>query len=114
MSKETMMVIYYALFHSTITYGIPACPTQKILLQRMQNKVFKIINKNNFVTEKIPCNLDQQYYLEALMYNYKAFKQKFTESQSKTRKKRLQLPKTNKASSSKSSIVNSMFLFNSL
>ena len=47
MSKETIMVIYYALFHSTITYSIlawgGAYPTQKILLQRMQNKVLKII-----------------------------------------------------------------------
>ena len=88
-----MMVIYFALFHSTITYGIIAWggtyPTQKIILQRMQNKVLKIINKNNFTTEKMPCNLDQQYYLEVLMYNYEAFKQKFMESQNKTRKKSL-------------------------
>ena len=40
----------------------------------MQNKVLKIINKNNFLSDKIPCDLDQQYYLEALMHNYESFK----------------------------------------
>ena len=63
LSREIMIIFYYGLLHSIISYGIiawgGAYPTQKIILQNLQNKVLKIINKNQFITENFPYNLDQ-------------------------------------------------------
>ena len=46
MEQKTLMVIYFALFHSILSYGIidwgGLYPTQMILLQRKQNKILKI------------------------------------------------------------------------
>ena len=93
MQQKTLMIIYYALFHSVISYGIiawgGAFPTQLIILERLQTKILKIINKNKFVTNNYPCNIHQQYALESLLYHYDSLKSAFIMSNSKTRYKSL-------------------------
>ena len=53
MQTETMRMIYYALFYSIINYGIIAwggAYNHNInLLQKVQRRLIKIINKNKFI-----------------------------------------------------------------
>lgn len=118
MQQKTLMIVYYSLFHSILSYGIiawgGAYPTQKILLQRLQNKILKIINKNKFSLEKRPCNIDQQYALEAVLYHYEALSNMYSESSSQTRNKSIQLPKRLKTISSKRSYIKAILVFNKL
>ena len=52
----------------------------------MQNKVLKIIYKDNFVTKNFLCSLDQQFSLKTLMHRtlWNFQKKRFFESKSKT------------------------------
>ena len=52
MDTKTLMIIYCAFFHSLINYGViawdGACDNNMKLIQSIQNKILKIINKNKF------------------------------------------------------------------
>ena len=118
MQQKTLMIIYYALFHSILSYGIiawgGAYPTQIILLQRLQYKLLKIIGKNRSICEKVPCNIEQQFALESILHHYETLSNMFAESTSATRYKSIQLPKRTKTVSSKRSYVKAILIFNSL
>ena len=103
MNSDTLKLIYYAFFHSLINYGITAWggtySNNLGLLQRLQNRLLKIINKNKFVvmTNDNPLNLEQLFTFNSLMYHYETFQKKFITSTSITRKKFIKLPKSKKA-----------------
>ena len=117
MNIYTMKLIYYAFFHSIISYGIMAwggASNKNIgLLQAMQDKILKCVNKNYF-SENAPCNLRQLFSLESLNYYYNELSEIFVNSKSITRHKSLKLPKTAQAVSNKLSYVEAIRIFNSL
>ena len=90
MHTDTMRMIYYAFFHSIATYGIiawgGAYNNNLNLLQALQNKIIKIINKNKFVAEN-PLNFVQSFTLESLLHYYDISKNEFLKSESKARRK---------------------------
>ena len=63
MTTDTLRMIYYALFHSIILYGIiawgGAYSNSKNLLIKLQIRLLKIINKNIFAVDKNPMSIDQ-------------------------------------------------------
>ena len=65
MDIKTLLKIYYALFHSTINYGIIACggayKNNSELIQNIQTKILKIINKNHFPQTITPLNIKQLF-----------------------------------------------------
>ena len=76
-----------------MSYGIIAWGGAYINITRtqqtLQHRILKIINKNNFLKEKQPINLDQQFTYESLLYHYEDLKDKFIKSNSITRKKNI-------------------------
>ena len=62
LSQQNLRMLYYALFHSIMPYGIIAWGGAYLnintILQTLQYRILKIINKNNFLKEKQPLNLD--------------------------------------------------------
>ena len=74
MTTDTLRMIYYVLFHSIISYGIIAWrgkySNSKSLLNRLQIRLLKIINKNKFALVKNPMSLDQIFSYESLTYHY--------------------------------------------
>ena len=58
MTPDTIRMIYYAPFHSIISYGIiawgGAYSNSKSLPNRLQIRLFKITNKKNLHSSKIP------------------------------------------------------------
>lgn len=118
MQRKTLMIIYYSLFHSILSYGIiawgGAYMNQRVLLQNLQNKILKIIDKNKSVNENIPCNIEQQFALESILYHYETLSKKYTESNSITRNKSLQIPIRYKTISIKRSLINAIHIFNRL
>lgn len=118
MNTETMRIIYYALFHSLATYGIiawgGAYTTNLSLLQNIQNRILKIVNKNKFVVSNNPLNLSQTFSYEALRYHFSTLKNLFVHSNSITRNKSIQLPNRKRNISSKNSYIKAIQLFNTL
>ena len=84
------------------------------LLQNLQNRLLKIINKNKFIASENPLNLEQLFTFNSLMYHYESLKQKFITSTSVTRKKLIVLPKNKKAISNKCNYVTAVRTFNEL
>ena len=68
MTTDTLRMIYYALFPSIISYGIlawgDAYTNSKSLLDRLQKRLLKIINKDKFTIDKNPMSLDQIFSYE--------------------------------------------------
>ena len=83
------------------------------LLQKIQTRILKLISKNNFL-ENIPLSVNQLFTLEALVYHYEDLSAIYKASKSKTRKKCIQLSKTKKAISNKSSYLVALKTFNIL
>ena len=110
------MTIYYAFFLSLINYGFiawgGAYNNNLTLLQKIQTRILKFINKNNFLAN-IPLNVNQLFTLEALVYHYEDLSAIYKVSKSKTRKKCIQLSITKKAISNKSSYLVDLKTFNS-
>ena len=84
------------------------------LLQNLQNRLLKIINKNKFIASENPLNLEQLFTFNSLMYHYESLQQKFITSTSVTRKKLIVLPKNKKAISNKCNYVTAVRTFNEL
>ena len=116
MDINTLHIIYYALFHSVINYGIiawgGAYQTNLQILQTVQTRILKVIN-NTFQTNT-PLNLIQLFAYESLRYNYEKFKQQFSTSSSTTRRKVIISPKYDKRISTKSSYIKAINIFNKL
>ena len=117
MDINTLHIIYYALFHSVIKYGIiargGAYQTNLQILHTVQTRILKIINKNTFQTNT-PLNLIQLFAYESLRYNYEKFKQQYSTSPSTTRRKVIIPPKYDKRISTKSSYIKAINIFNKL
>ena len=77
------------------------------MIQQIQNKLLKIIAKNQF-------QVHQMFTLESLCYHYNNLKDAFHSIKRNTRNKSLQLPKMSKAISDKNSLVIAMRTFNKL
>lgn len=118
MSYESLMMIYYAFFHSAVNYGSiawgGAYNNNLQILQRMQNRLLKIIEKNKFITLKTTPNLIQNFEINSLLHHYDKLSTEYSLSNSVTRNKSLTLPKRYKTVSSKNSYVKAMVLFNAL
>ena len=118
MDTNTLMKIYYALFHSIIRYGIIAsggvCKTTMNPIQNIQTKLLKIGNKNHFPTKNYPLNIKQMFSLESVIYYYDKLKHMYLMSESKTRNKNIQLPKMKKAVNDKNSYIEAIKIYNTL
>lgn len=118
MTTETLRMIYYALFHSVITYGIiawgGAYAKNLILLQNHQNRILKIINKNNFIVDKNPLNIKQTYTFECLKFHYTELSSIYLNSNSITRNKSIIVPRRFKSIGGKSNYVKATSIFNVL
>lgn len=118
MLTETLRMIFFAFFHSVASYGIIAwgCAygNNLGLLQRLQYRLLKIVNKNKFFTTQNPPRIDQLHAYAALIFHYHELKQKFVNSTSTTRNKQLRLPKINKTIGKKMSMVTATSIYNRL
>lgn len=118
MQSDTLRLIYYAFFHSIISYGNIAWGGAYFnnlgLLQALQNRLFKIINKNTLLLHKKPLSLEQIFTFDSLLYHYRFLSNKFLELNSRTRNKTIPLPKLKKRVSDKNSFVVAVQTFNIL
>lgn len=118
MDKKTLMQIYYAFFNSIMNYGIiawgGAYNNNLNLIQNIQRKLLKIINKNQFPERNSQINIRQLFILESLLFHYEKFKYRYVQSISKTRNKNILLPKMGKAVSDKNSYIVAMKTYNTL
>ena len=117
MGTKSLMIMYYAFFHSHINYGIISWggvyKNNMNLLQNIQSRILKIIQRNSFVSN-IPLNIRQVFTLESLVYHYSDLKEIYEKSTSVTRFKRIQLPKVQKVVSDKNSFRVAIKTFNCL
>ena len=90
MSKRHMLMFYYALFHSQISYGTLAWggAYSGVLerIQNAQNEVIKLLNTDNILHIEI-------YKIESLLVHYEELSKRFIKSSSITRNKSLILPR---------------------
>lgn len=118
MTNDTLRMLYYAFFHSVFSYGIIAWgglyANSSNLIQNLQNRLLKIVNKDQSVTHNSPFNLKQCFAYESLYFHYNALREKYTNSKSITRNKSLKLPQICKAVGGKNSFMRAVTLFNSL
>ena len=119
MSAETMRMIYYAFYHSIISYGITAWggayKTTTNPLLNFQKRILKIVNKNTFLSQDdYPLTLEQLYTFESLWYHYNNLKNQFINSSSITRNKNLIIPKTKRKISNKNSYYRALMIYNQL
>lgn len=117
MDTKTLMKIYFAMFHSIITYGIIAWGgAYKTILNQLQNvqtRLLKIINKNKFHMER-PMKINQLFIQESLIYHYVKLRDLYLKSSSKTRLKNIILPRMKKTISDKNSYITAIKAFNEL
>ena len=118
MTTENLRMIYYALFHSISSYGIIAWGSayegRTKSLQSLQNRLLKLVNKNNFIYDKNPLNIEQTFTLESLLYHYKELEDKYIETDKVTRNKSIQIPKRYRRISIKNSYIRAITTFNKL
>lgn len=118
MNTDNLRMVYYALFHSITTYGIIAwggAYTGRIkYIQTLQTRILQIINKNKFINEKNPLNIDQTFTMESLLYHYHNLQDIFLKKNSITRKKTIQPPKRKLTVSIKDSYTRALATFNQL
>ena len=111
-------MIYYALFHSIISYGIIArggvYSNNKNLLIQLQIRLLKIINKNKFTVDKNPMSIDQIFTYASLSYHYEDLQTAYINSNSNTRKKSMQIRRRHLTVSVKNSSIRGITQFNNL
>lgn len=113
MSINQLLMVYHALVHSIITYGIigwgGAYDNVNDKIQGLQTRMLKIIaNKTKILTIK------QTFIIQSLLLNYKTLRSKFENLQSKTRNKNLPLSCFNKEIYKKSHTYAAIKAFNIL
>lgn len=115
---ETLRMLYYAFFQSIISYGIiawgGAYAGNLKLIQELQNKILKIVNRNHFIPHNNPLNVEQLFSFEALKLHYNDLKTKFINSNSITRNRSVPIPLRSKTVGGRSSFVRAIRLFNGL
>lgn len=118
MITDTLRMLYYAFFHSIISYGIIAWggvySNYLNLLQSFQNKLLKIVNKDRFIIDKNPLNIRQMFSLESILFHYKILKDQYITSGSVTRKKSILIPQRCKTLSIKNSYISAISVYNVL
>ena len=85
-----------------------AYSTATNLLQRLQKRTVKIINKNNFAQDN-PLGITLLFAYDSLIYHYRTLKVNFLNSASKTRNKSIQIPGRLKTVCNKNSYVKYRF-----
>lgn len=118
MTTKTLMLIYYAFFHSVVSYGIIAWGGAYMnnlnVVNNLQKKLIKMISKNTLFTTNLPLNLEQLFSLESLIYHYNSLKTIYLQSESITRNKSIPLPKMIKRVSNKNNYNLAIKLYNRL
>lgn len=118
MTTKTLMLIYYAFFHSVVSYGIIAWGGAYMnnlnVVNNLQKKLIKMISKNTLFTTNLPLNLEQLFSLESLIYHYNSLKTIYLQSESITRNKSIPLPKMIKRVSNKNNYILAIKLYNRL
>jgi hypothetical protein len=118
LTQDILKMLYFALFHSIMSYGIiswgGAYTSTTRIFQMLQNRLLKIINKNNFPKEQQPLNIDQQFSFDSLLYHYEDLKDSYLTSNSNTRNKSIIIPKLLKKISNKMSYIRAITCFNNL
>ena len=106
MRTDTMLIIYQALFHSYISYGIVSWGGAKnnVIepLQKLQNKLLKIIFKRSNPSIK-PLNVKYLFIVTSLTFHYDGLKKDFEKLSTTTRNKNLSYQKIAKSHSKKMS-----------
>ena len=117
MTTETLRMIYYTLLHSIISYSNiargGAYNNVLDLLQRIQTRILKIVNKNNFYQEN-PLNIKQIFAYECVTYHYNDLKNIYLNSKRVTRKKLIIPPKCSKMVSNKNNYIKAIQVYNNL
>ena len=117
MQPETLKMIYYAYFHSLINYGNiawgGAYSNYLSLLQTLQTRLLKIINKNTF-SQNNPLNLEQLFNYNCLLFYYDKLTEEFSKSAKITRFKLIELPSKKKPITNKNNYYIAVRAFNSL
>ena len=117
MDTKTLLIIYYAFYHSIINYGIITwSAVGKSLLslaQRIEDNIMKSVNKT-FLGDKYPLSINEVYKQTCLLYHYESLKELFLKTARNTRYKTIQLPSMNKEISDKRSYVVAIHACNNL
>lgn len=112
MTANQLRMIYFALFHTIMTYGIigwgGAYTNVSDVIQKLQNKILKYTNKEGILTIK------QSYFIQSLIMNYENLSSRFLNSQSNTRNKTLPLMKYKKEIYKKSHTYIAIKIFNNI
>ena len=118
MSTDCLRIVYYAFFHSIISYGMigwgGTYSNSINMHKRLQIRLLKIVNKNKFFTDKNPMYLDQIFAYESLSYHYNELQLIYLTSNKTTRNKSIQISKRLKTISIKNSFVRALMIFNRL
>ena len=92
MTTKTLLMVYYAFYHSLINYGTitwgAAGKTLLPLVQRIQDRIIKLINRN-FLGDNYPLSITQVYKFTCLLYHYETLKEIFIKTARNTRYKTL-------------------------
>lgn len=117
MQSETLRMIYYAFFHSVISYGNiawgGAYRNNLDSLQKIQNRILKIVNKNSF-DHNAPLKLNQIFAYECLSYHFDDLKRLYETSQSRTRNRLIIQPQCTRIVSNKNNYIKAIQIFNIL
>ena len=96
LQTDTLMMLYYALFHSVAIYGIlawgGAYNNNLSRLQILQNRLLKIASKNTFLLNNYPLNLEQKFAHEAITYHYANLRDIRKNRKTNTRKEIIPIP----------------------
>ena len=95
LSFNNLISAYFAFFHSIATYGIiawgSAYGNSKNLLLNLQEKLYNIVRNKNSKNNSI-LNINQTYIYKSIISEYQCLKDKYLNSNSKTRNKNLIFP----------------------
>lgn len=110
-NSDTLGTIYFAFFHSLINCGNIAWDDIysgcRNIMQKLQNRILKIANKNKFVDRNNPFNLEKLFTYNSIFHHYEELKESIT------RRKIIQI-QIKKTISSKCTYLTTSKLFNEL